>query len=79
MDNPKLYLHYVFNAFHPNRNLFNPISTNFIRNKINIHLDPGISCFLHCIRYYLWLRKMSNDTISSQNGLSIILGAILEP
>lgn len=43
---------------------------------VNIHLVLEYLAFFVAFRYYLWLRKKSNDPISSKNRLSIILGAV---
>ena len=45
--------------------------------KINIHLILEYLAFFIAYRYYVRLRKNSSDLISSQNRLSIILGAII--
>lgn len=44
--------------------------------EINIHLIAEYLAFFVAFRYYIWLRKKSNDRISNTNRLSIILGAI---
>lgn len=44
--------------------------------KINIHLVLEYLAFFIAFRYYVFLRKKSTDTISSNNRLSIIIGAI---
>lgn len=44
--------------------------------KINIHLVLEYLAFFIAFRYYIYLRKRSDDTISSNNRLSIIIGAI---
>jgi phosphatidylglycerol---prolipoprotein diacylglyceryl transferase len=45
--------------------------------KINIHLILEYLAFFIAFRYYIHLRRLSNDTISNRNRLSIILGAII--
>ena len=45
--------------------------------KINIHLIFEYLAFFIAFRYYLWLRRSTDDPISSGNRLSIILGAIV--
>jgi len=44
--------------------------------KINMHLVLEYLAFFVAFRYYVVLRKKSADTISSNNRLSIIIGAI---
>ncbi len=44
--------------------------------KLNVHLILEYFAFFIGFRYYVILRKRSNDTISSNNRLSIIIGAI---
>ncbi|RRQ50086.1 diacylglyceryl transferase [Maribacter algicola] len=44
--------------------------------KLNIHLILEYVAFFVGFRYYLFLRKNSTDTISSNNRLSIIIGAV---
>lgn len=44
--------------------------------KINTHLIFEYLAFTIAFRYYVYLRKLANDDISTQNRLSIILGAI---
>ncbi|NHF58958.1 prolipoprotein diacylglyceryl transferase [Flavobacteriaceae bacterium TP-CH-4] len=44
--------------------------------KINMHLVLEYLAFFVAFRYYVVLRKRSNDPISSNNRLSIIIGAI---
>ncbi|MFK7813578.1 MAG: prolipoprotein diacylglyceryl transferase family protein [Maribacter sp.] len=44
--------------------------------KINMHLVLEYLAFFAAFRYYVFLRKNSADTISSNNRLSIIIGAI---
>lgn len=45
--------------------------------KINIHLILEYLSFFIAFRYYIRLRKLTNDKISNKNRLSIILGAIV--
>jgi len=45
--------------------------------KVNIHLIFEYLAFFIAFRYYISLRKNSNDEISDKNRLSIILGAIV--
>ena len=45
--------------------------------NINIHLVLEYLAFFIAFRYYVYLRKRSTDIISSNNRLSIILGAAL--
>lgn len=44
--------------------------------KLNMHLILEYLAFFIAFRYYVVLRKKSSDTISSNNRLSIIIGAI---
>lgn len=44
--------------------------------KVNVHLVLEYLAFFIAFRYYVFLRKKSNDPISSNNRLSIIIGAI---
>lgn len=44
--------------------------------KVNMHLVLEYLAFFAAFRYYVFLRKKSTDTISSNNRLSIIIGAI---
>lgn len=44
--------------------------------KLNMHLILEYLAFFVAFRYYVILRKKSSDTISSNNRLSIIIGAI---
>ncbi|MFL1895894.1 prolipoprotein diacylglyceryl transferase [Aquimarina sp. 2-A2] len=44
--------------------------------QLNIHLLFEYLAFFVGFRYYVYLRKRSNDTISSTNRLSIIIGAV---
>src|SRR5690606_22979139 len=45
--------------------------------QINIHLILEYLAFFIGFRYYLYLRKGTEDSISSVNRLSIILGAVI--
>ena len=45
--------------------------------KLNVHLILEYLAFFIAFRYYVRLRKSAIDTISSNNRLSIILGAII--
>jgi len=45
--------------------------------KMNIHLILEYSAFIIGFRFYVFLRKRSKDSISSNNRLSIIIGATL--
>jgi phosphatidylglycerol---prolipoprotein diacylglyceryl transferase len=45
--------------------------------KVNIHLVFEYLAFFIAFRYYVSLRKLTNDQISDRNRLSIILGAIV--
>lgn len=53
---------------------FEPYLFNY---HINIHLVLEYLAFFVAFRYYVFLRRKSNDIISSNNRLSIILGAAL--
>ncbi|WP_303316671.1 prolipoprotein diacylglyceryl transferase family protein [Flavivirga abyssicola] len=53
---------------------YNPILFGY---NINIHLVLEYLAFFIAFRYYILLRRKSNDVISSNNRLSIILGAAL--
>ena len=44
--------------------------------KLNVHLILEYLAFFVGFRYYVFLRKQSDDSISSNNRLSIIIGAI---
>jgi prolipoprotein diacylglyceryltransferase len=44
--------------------------------KINVHLILEYLAFFIAFRYYIFIRKRSVDTISSNNRLSIIIGAV---
>ena len=46
-------------------------------HKLNIHLILEYLAFFIAFRYYVILRRKSNDVISSNNRLSIILGAAI--
>lgn len=52
-----------------------PFEPVLFGTKINIHLILEYLAFAVAFRYYIYLRKKSQDVISSQNRLSIILGA----
>ncbi|MBK9191332.1 MAG: prolipoprotein diacylglyceryl transferase [Crocinitomicaceae bacterium] len=54
-----------------------PFEPEIFDVKINIHLILEYLAFFIAFRYYLILRKTSNDSISNGNRLSIILGAVL--
>ncbi|SEB84877.1 Prolipoprotein diacylglyceryltransferase [Tenacibaculum sp. MAR_2009_124] len=54
-----------------------PFEPTFFGTPINIHLILEYMAFFIGYRYYAWLRKNTLDKISTQNRLSIILGAIL--
>ncbi|MBT30088.1 MAG: diacylglyceryl transferase [Thalassobius sp.] len=54
-----------------------PFEPVFFGIKINIHLITEYLSFFLAFRYYVFLRKKSNDHISGGNRLSIILGAII--
>jgi len=45
--------------------------------SVNIHLILEYLAFFIAFRYYVFLRKNTNDVISKQNRMSIILGAII--
>lgn len=53
---------------------FEPIVVGY---AINIHLILEYLAFFIAFRYYVYLRKGSEDKISSMNRLSIILGAVI--
>lgn len=53
---------------------FEPILFNI---PINIHLILEYLAFFLAFRYYVYLQKQSNDSISKTNKLSIILGAMI--
>ncbi|MEP2239064.1 MAG: diacylglyceryl transferase, partial [Maribacter sp.] len=44
--------------------------------KLNMHLILEYLAFFIGFRYYIFLRKKSTDVISSNNRLSIIIGAV---
>ncbi|WP_394974456.1 prolipoprotein diacylglyceryl transferase family protein [uncultured Croceitalea sp.] len=44
--------------------------------KINVHLVLEYLAFFIAFRHYVFIRKRSSDTISSNNRLSIIIGAV---
>ncbi len=53
-----------------------PFEPVIFGTKINIHLVLEYLAFFVAFRYYVFLRKKTTDVISSENRLSIILGAI---
>ncbi|WP_233783119.1 prolipoprotein diacylglyceryl transferase [Flavivirga eckloniae] len=62
----------------PNFNFLNiPYEPILFGYKTNIHLILEYLAFFVAFRYYVILRRHSNDVISSNNRLSIILGAAL--
>lgn len=54
-----------------------PFEPQLFGYNINIHLVLEYLAFFVAFRYYVVLRRKSTDTISSNNRLSIILGAAL--
>lgn len=54
-----------------------PFEPQLFNYNINIHLVLEYLAFFVAFRYYVLLRRRSNDVISSNNRLSIILGAAL--
>ena len=54
-----------------------PFEPQLLGYNINIHLILEYLAFFLAFRYYLLLRRKNNDAISSNNRLSIILGAAL--
>ncbi|PKV52490.1 prolipoprotein diacylglyceryltransferase [Aquimarina sp. MAR_2010_214] len=52
---------------------FEPIVFGY---KVNIHLILEYAAFFIGFRYYIYLKKRSQDSISSSNRLSIIIGAV---
>ncbi|WP_396602534.1 prolipoprotein diacylglyceryl transferase [Algibacter sp. R77976] len=54
-----------------------PFEPQLFGYNINIHLVLEYLAFFIAFRYYVYLRKRSTDVISSNNRLSIILGAAL--
>lgn len=54
-----------------------PFEPTFFGYNINIHLVLEYLAFFMAFRYYLYIRKRSKDSISSNNRLSIILGAAI--
>ncbi len=54
-----------------------PFELQLFDYNINIHLVLEYLAFFIAFRYYMFLRRKSNDIISSNNRLSIILGAAL--
>ena len=53
-----------------------PFEPSLLGLKINVHLVLEYLAFFIAFRYYVYLRKKSTDTISANNRLSIIIGAI---
>ena len=53
-----------------------PVEPVIFGVQLNIHLLFEYLAFFVGFRYYVYLRKRSNDTISSTNRLSIIIGAV---
>lgn len=54
-----------------------PFEPIFFGIKINVHLIFEYLAFFLGFRYYVWLRRLKNDSISNKNRLSVILGAIV--
>ncbi|GAA3642463.1 prolipoprotein diacylglyceryl transferase [Flavivirga jejuensis] len=54
-----------------------PFEPQLFGYNINIHLVLEYLAFFIAFRYYILLKRKSNDVISSNNRLSIILGAAL--
>ncbi len=54
-----------------------PFEPSLFGIDINVHLITEYLAFFLGFRYYVFLRKRQVDTISSENRLSIILGAII--
>jgi prolipoprotein diacylglyceryltransferase len=54
-----------------------PFEPNIYGYNINIHLILEYLAFFIAFRYYVILRRKSDDSISSLNRLSIILGAVI--
>lgn len=54
-----------------------PFEPQLFGYNINIHLILEYLAFFVAFRYYVYLRKRNTDVISSNNRLSIILGAAL--
>lgn len=54
-----------------------PFALEFGDTRILIHSISEVLAFFLGFRYYLYLRKRNTDTISSQNRIWIIIGAIL--
>ena len=54
-----------------------PFQPELFGVTVNIHLILEYLAFFIAFRYYVYLRKNSDDSISSGNRLSIILGAIV--
>ncbi|GGX20474.1 prolipoprotein diacylglyceryl transferase family protein [Aquimarina muelleri] len=53
-----------------------PFEPVFFGYKINVHLILEYAAFFIGFRYYIYLKKNKQDSISSANRLSIIIGAI---
>ncbi|MGB1243245.1 MAG: prolipoprotein diacylglyceryl transferase family protein [Chitinophagales bacterium] len=54
-----------------------PFEPTLFGYPINIHLVLEYLAFFLAFQYYIFLRKRSEDVISSNNRLSIILGAVI--
>ncbi len=54
-----------------------PFEPTIFGIKVNIHLILEYLAFFIAFRYYVKLRRLTNDQISNRNRLSIILGAIV--
>jgi prolipoprotein diacylglyceryltransferase len=54
-----------------------PFEPSLFGVNINIHLILEYAAFFIAFRYYVFLKKKSNDVISQNNRLSIILGAAI--
>ncbi len=54
-----------------------PFEPSIFGKVLNIHLVLEYLAFILAFQYYVHLRKKEEDTISSENRLSIILGAVL--
>ncbi|MDN5215811.1 prolipoprotein diacylglyceryl transferase [Fulvivirgaceae bacterium BMA12] len=54
-----------------------PFEPEFLGVSVNVHLILEYLAFFIAFRYYLVLRRNSQDAISNKNRLSIILGAIV--
>lgn len=57
--------------------MYIPFEPQLFGYNINIHLVLEYIAFFVAYRYYVFLRRLHSDTISSNNRLSIILGAAL--